>query len=417
MCGSTVVPVILDSMMWRIGFIIPSVLLLFLVAGPASAEPGTIIGAQKDEEFTPEAIADRLPALFEGVAAPTPRHAVDVYLLDYETTGLDGAATQTRVQLFVPRLTEPLTVPLYVFAPGSTGLVDECRPSREHIIGVNWGLYRTHALAHAGRGSIVAIPDYMSFQVEGKVQPYFVSMAESRVLLDAVRAVRTFMVESDYLALPYDGAFLAGYSQGGHAVFSAADFRADYAPDVEIAGIIGYGPSTDVENLFREWTVAAPLVVYSYATVYGRDLFDPGLILRERWHENLMRDVTSQCIGAIQRYYPTEPRRLYRAEFADALLGGTLARDYPDIARLMALNDAGLTGHGIAALILSGTDDIVVYPDSMRRFVAALCREGSPVEHIVYHARHDTRQIGFQDAVDWMWRRMAGEPPPSDCGG
>lgn len=404
-------------MRWRIGVPVASLLLLFVAASSATAEPGTIIDAQKDEVFAPAGIADRLPALFVEVGAPIPQYAVDVYVLDYETTGLDGAATQTRVQLFVPRLTEPLTVPLYVFASGSTGLVDACRPSREHIIGVNWGLYRTHALAHAGRGSIVAIPDYMSFQVEGKVQPYFVSMAEARVLLDAVRAVRSFMVESDYLARPYDGAFLAGYSQGGHAAFSAADFQADYAPDVEIAGIIGYGPSTDVENLFREWTVAAPLVVYSYATVYGRDLFDPGLILQERWHENLMRDVTSQCIGAVQRYYPTEPWSLYRVEFADALLSGTLARDYPDIARLMALNDAGLTGHGFPALILSGTDDIVVYPDSMRRFVAALRREGSPVEHIVYQARHDTRQIGFQDAVDWMWARMAREPPPSDCGG
>lgn len=397
--------------------LVPFLSLLSLTAGAASAEPGRIISVQKDREFTPRGISSRLPALFEGLPAPTPRYLVDVFLLDFETTGLDGAATPTRIQLFVPRVPEPRDVPLYVFAPGSTGLVDACRPSREHIIGVDWGLYRTHALAHAGHGSIVAVADYMRFHERGEIQPYFVSIAEARVLLDAVRAVRQFMSDSDYYAQPYEGAFLAGYSQGGHAAFSAADFQSEYAPDVEIAGVIGYGPSTNVENLFREWTVAAPLVIHSYATVYGKDLFDPELILQDRWLQNLARDVTTQCIGAIQQYYPTELEPLYRAEFADALLGGTLALEYPDIARLMSVNDAGLSGHGVPALILSGTDDIVVYPDSMREFVAALCREGSAVRHIVYEARHDTRQIGFQDAADWMWSRVAGERAPSSCGG
>ena len=379
----------------------------------AVAEPGEVLRAREDGTVSPSTIAERLPSLFEDARLPSPHFRVDVYQIDYETTDLAGRPSPTRLQLFVPRIPRRGDVPFYVFAPGSTGLVDACRPSREHVVGVDWGLYRTHALAHASQGTIVAVPDYMSFHVAGEIQPYFIATAEARVLLDAVRATRRFLAESSYRAQPYRGTFLAGYSQGGHAVFAAADLQGEYAPDVEIGGIIGYGPSTNVENLLREWTVAAPLLAYAYATYY--DAFDPGLILQDRWLENLSVDATRQCIGAVQAYYPTEAGPLYRPEFARALYDGTLEVDYPSIAALLDRNNAGLSGHGLPALIISGTDDIVVYPESMRGFVAELCGRGSPVLHRVYEARHDTRQVGFRDTVAWMWERVTGEPVPSNC--
>ncbi|MFW6288453.1 MAG: lipase family protein [Spirochaetota bacterium] len=393
-------------------------ILIILVSAVASvaADAGDVIEVQFDLSLTAAEIDAELPTLFVDTAPPQSDYAVDIYFVEYETTALDGSATPSRAQLFVPRLPSASEVPLYLFAPGSTGLVEACRPSREHVIGVDWGRYRIHALAHAGQGSIVVMPDYMNFWVSGEIQPYYVSRAEAHVLLDAVRSARAVLANSDHSAQPASGAFLAGYSQGGHAVFAAADLHAEYAPEVEIAGIIGYGPSTNVENLFREWTVAAPLVTYAYAGLYGRDRFDPSVILQDRWLEGLEHDVTTQCIGAIQRYYPLEPEPLYRQEFTDALLGGRLAEEYPRISELMELNNAGLSGHGLPVLILGGTDDIVVFPDSQADFAAALCERGSAVRYRVFEgARHDTRQIGFSEAVQWMHARIAGEPAPTNC--
>jgi len=390
----------------------------FLVTAASGlfAAPGNVIQLQFDAALNPSEIDSELPVLFESITPPEARYGVDIYFVDYETTALDGSATSTRAQLFVPRLSERADVPLYVFAPGSTGLVDACRPSREHVIGVDWGRYRIHALAHAGQGSVVVMPDYMNFRVAGAIQPYFISRAEAPVLLDAIRSARAVLANSDYLAQPAVGAFLAGYSQGGHAIFAAADLQVEYAPEVEIAGIIGYGPSTNVENLFREWTVAAPLVTYAYATFYGEDRFDPSEILQDRWLDDLAHDATTQCIGAIQRYYPLEPEPLYRRDFVDALLGGSLDEEFPRIAELMELNNAGLSGHEFPVLILAGTDDIVVFPESQTAFVSALCERGSDVRYRVYDgARHDTRQIGFSEAVEWMHARLADEPVPTTC--
>ena len=387
-----------------------------LLSACAHGNTGVNVEAELDRSFSAAEIDAELPVLFADVQPAPARYGVDVYFIDFDTTDFDGASVSTRAQVFVPRLEGAEDVPLYVFAPGSTGLTYGCRPSREHLINVDWGRYRIHGLAHAAQGSIAVVVDYMHSDVIGGIEPYFVADAEGRVVLDAIRAARSFLDGSDYHAQPASGAFLAGYSQGGHAAFAAADLREEYAPDVEIAGIIGYGPSTNVENLFREWTVAAPLVIYAYSRHYGEDRFDPARMLADQWLDSLSHDVMTQCIGGIQRYYPTEPGPLYRPEFTEALLGGRLADEYPDIAQIMEENNVGLSGHGIPALILAGTDDVVVIPESQTAFVTALCEQGSAVRYRIFDGvRHDTRQIGFGEAVEWMRARLDGGAPPSDC--
>ncbi len=396
--------------------ILAAAVCLLLASTALSAAPGDVTSVVFDRSIPAAEIDSLAVALFENSEPPGARYDVDVFLIEYETTDLDGTPTPSLLQLFVPRLSEPDERPMYVFGTGSTGLVDACRPSREHLVDIEWGLYRTHVLAHAGQGTIGVMPDYMNFSVTGEIQPYFISVAEGRVMLDAIRAARSYIAGTDYFAQPAPGAFVAGYSQGGHAAFATADLRDEYAPEVELAGIIGYGPSTDIFNLFREFTVSIPLVVYSYATFYGEDRFDPSLVLADRWLDSLAHDVTSMCIGAVQRFYPREPEPLYRPEFTDALLNGTMREDYPGIARLMEINSSGLSGHGIPALILEGTEDTVVSLESQTEFVGRLCDAGSAVRYIVYEgARHDTRQVGFADAVEWMYAIAGGEPAPSDC--
>jgi acetyl esterase/lipase len=308
---------------------------------------------------------------------------------------------------------------MYVFAPGSTGLRDACRPSREHIAGIHWGLYRTHVLGHAGQGSIGVLPDYMGFGDPDKthLQPYMVAVAEGRMLLDVARAMEEFLAQNASSTVAGTALFYSGFSQGGHAAFAAADMRARYARDVRIAGIIGYGPSTDIPALFREFPMVAPMAIYSYSRVYGTETFDPELILAPRWAKTLEKDVTRQCVGGMQSYYPASARELFRREFADALFKGTLDEEFPSIDRVLQENSTGLSGHRVPALILEGSDDIVVSPASQEAFARALCRAGSLVTYSLYKGRrHDTRQVGFAEAREWMDRITRGERPGSNCG-
>jgi pimeloyl-ACP methyl ester carboxylesterase len=211
--------------------------------------------------------------------------------------------------------------------------------------------------------------------------------------------------------------FLAGFSQGGHAAFAAADLRRSYARDVRLAGVIGYGPTTNLEALFREFPVVVPMAVYSFSRIYGTERFDPAEILADRWLVSLEQDVTRQCVGGMQSYYPWSARQLFRPAFADALMSGRLAEAYPQIHRILQLHSTGLARHRVPSLILQGRDDVVVSTASQEHFVRQLCAVGNPVLYNYYpNSRHDTRQIGFADALGWMKRLAAGYPAQTNCG-
>ncbi|HET6486348.1 MAG TPA: lipase family protein [Spirochaetia bacterium] len=391
---------------------------LAAVALAAPAQPKVqILTSQLVETLTPAAI-DRLEAsLFTADPAPKARLSVDSWLITFQSLYPDGTPATILAQLFIPRFADRAVRPLYVFATGSTGLTSNCRPSREHVVGIHWGLYRTHVLAFAAQGAVGMLPDYMGFADTGHLQPFYSAVAEGRMMLDSIRAARTFLGQQAAKGVADTAAFTAGFSQGGHAAFAAADLRSSYAPDVKLRGVIGYGPATDVVTLFREFPVDAPMVIYTYAALYGKARFDPAAILAPKWAETLQDDVTRQCIGGMQAYYPWTPRELFRKEFADALLAGTLPKAYPGINAVLTQNSSGLSGHRVPALILEGTDDVVVSVPSQTAFARALSARGSPVQLSIYKGvRHDTRQAAFGEALKWMTTITQGGKPPSNGG-
>ena len=383
--------------------LIPALLftLAFLTPAPAPAQSGRIMDVEFDRTYSAAEIDAFIGPLFSGYQAPDARYGVDVYFVRYESLYPDGTDAPVTAQLFVPRMPDGEERDLYLFGPGSTGIIDPCRPSREHIAGIHWGLYRAHALAFTGQGMVGLVPDYMGFGDADRVQPFFQADAGAHLVLDGIRAVRAFLRDAGEPVV--DGVFLAGYSQGGHAAFAAADYQPRYAPEIEITGIIGYGPTTDMHALLREFVVVGPIVAYSFRERYGVERFDPGLMLQDRWLRSLDEDVTRQCIGGIQNYYPWGPWALYREGFADALADGNVRRRYPKIDRILREHTVGLSGHGVPALILQGTDDIVVFPDSQREFVSRLRNAGSEVKYLVYEGeRHDVRQAAYFDVLEWM---------------
>jgi acetyl esterase/lipase len=385
-------------------------LLLGVAALAGAQSPGTITSRELVETLSPAAVDKAVAELFEEAKKPSASFAVECYTLRFQSRYPDESPASVTAQVFVPRTPGQAPPAIYLFAPGSTGLVNACRPSREHIAGIHWGLYRDHVLAFAGQGFIGVLPDYMGFGDPGRLQPYMSAVAEGRMILDAIRAVHRFLGQEK---LP---VFVAGFSQGGHAAFAAADLERSYARELRISGIIGYGPTTDLEAMFREFPVVAPMAVYAFSLMYGSERFDPKLILGSRWVASLARDVTRQCVGGMQQYYPWSARELFQPAFADALFARKLAEKYPEIHRILQENSTGLSGHRIPCLILQGTDDVVIRPASQEEFARKLCQAGSAVRYVLYRGRrHDTRQIGYWEALDWMLGLAGGRKPPSNC--
>lgn len=386
-----------------------------LTLGLSWAQPGSVSSATRTARLRPADISRLTAGRFQnnGVPAPRPQNDVIIYLMTFESTDLDGNPITITAQLFVPVI-DAAEAPLFIFAPGSTGLSEACAPSRPYVQNRGWETYSAYTLAYAGQGFISVMPNYMGFFNDDIIQPYFVRVAEGRVMLDAARATAALLAEAG-LGLAASGVFVGGFSQGGHAALATADLHAEYAPEVPLLGVLGFGATTQLEDLFREFPFVAPWVLHAYATFFPGK-FDPADILAEPYASRLASDAERLCIEGVQSYYPGNPAALYTPAFYAALTSDALAAEFPGLQALFAENNAGLSGHQLPVIILQGVDDPVVTLSSQNRFVGQLCALGSPVRYPNYlRTRHETRYIGFDEAIAWMRALVAGEAPPSDC--
>jgi dienelactone hydrolase len=377
------------------------------------APPGTVISVRPVGTARPVQIKSICAPLFEGYSMPPVRHAVDSYLMRFTSRDADGSLAEVVAMVFVPQFAVSVARPVLVFGSGTTGLGDDCAPSLEEAEKRYFGRYRENMLAYAGMGFIVILPDYIGFDDPSRPQRYFSKIAEGHVMLDAARAVFRYLAGSAHVVTPLPVVFAAGYSQGGHAAFAAADMRPSYAPEIPLAGVIGFGSTNDVEALLREGTCYAPLIFYTYEVLYGRSEIDPAAYLQERWAKTLEADVNRMCVDSFQKYYGFDGKRVYRPEFHDALYGLRLTESYPSLAARLAENKTGLTGHRLPALIVQGGTDFIVTSATQSLFVAALRAAGSTVTYREYKGvpHKGTRQAGFAESIEWMEGVARGDAP------
>jgi pimeloyl-ACP methyl ester carboxylesterase len=379
-----------------------------------SAAPGALLEWSFREQCSPARIDELARPLFEGFESPNLRFAVDAYSLSFRSTDHDGSGAVIHAGLFVPRYVEPESRPVLVFGSGTTGISDACAPSLEVPEVRRWGHYRANMLAYASAGFITIFPDYLGFNDPERPQRYFSRQAEGHVLLDAARAARAFFAEYPQKVRPSGAVFTAGYSQGGHAAFAAADLQPSYAPEVRLRGVIGFAATTNVTTLLKEGAYYAPHVLYSYSSMYGRQQIEPADYLQERWARTLEIDANSMCVDEFQKLYPFDGRQLYRPEFYEALHGDRLGESYPALAAALFANRSGVSGHGLPALLVQGDADAIVTTASQTRFAEELRQAGSEVRLLVLKGiqHRYTRPAGFRASVEWMESLAAAAGSP-----
>jgi hypothetical protein len=352
---------------------------------------------------------------------PSGLYPVDMFRITFETVDDRNEIVETQADLYIPYVESEEAFPVLGHAAGTTGIGNDCAPLDERITGRSWGSYHTYSLAYAAQGYIVVFPNWLHFEDPERVHHYFVSELQAQTLLDAVRAAYRFWdrdQELDTQAKPAQTAFMMGYSSGGHAIFAAKDRAQDYAPELPIKGVIGFGAVTDPGLLLQEDPIFGPYLVYAYRDFYGEDIIDPSEVYLPSWVSEFEDDVLSLCVDEIFSYYSHSARRMYVPEFREVLYDGRLADVYPAFAEQLAANTAGLgEGTDIAVLILQGTADTVITPPSQRRFIDQLCALGNSVTWFEYSAvsHATTRRAGFESALAWMDDAVEGTPPSSDC--
>jgi len=349
------------------------------------------------------------------------QYAVDTYRIWFRTRDESGLVISVQADLRFPRVETVTELPIFVYGSGTTGVANKCATLNEHFVGRNWGDYRSHMMSYAAQGYIVILSNWQGFDDRDRTHPYFVAELEGRVMLDAARAVYDFFEDppaDDILARPAKAIFFGGYSQGAHGAFAADRMSSDYAPELEVKGIIGHATSPSVERLMCDSPRYGPYVVYAYRDFYGDEVIDPANVFLSKWLLTFESDVTSKCIDDVLDYYSDDPVRMYVAEFRDALYNDRLAEVFPVFKEKLDTNCSGqMVDTAVPAIILHGGADLIVKLGTVERFVAQICGAEKNVTYRTYPGvdHFQTRQHSFVDTLRWMQDVLDGNIPASTC--
>lgn len=343
----------------------------------------------------------------------TAKYALKEYLLEWSVTVEDGSLAPVQAQVFVPTSRTGQQFPIIIYGAGSTGLADRCAPSREDLRIGNMGNYRNYMISEASQGYIVVMPNYEGFDNAERDQHYFNKDNEARTMLSAAKA--TLIGASQFnLPVKTGALFLGGYSQGGHAAFSAADYADTYAPDLQIAGIFGHGPTTDIFEYLKRNPNLAAYFVASYSKYYPA--IDPYKMLEPEWI-GYLQQARILCVNEGFGINSTTVSRVYADPFEKALTQNTMARDFPAMNEVFVENNAGTSYRNIPTMIAQGTADPIVTTAAQEVFVEQLCNRGVPVDFKQYPGVHhfDTRRVSFHDTNAWIDAVSQGKTVTNSC--
>ncbi|HSX01236.1 MAG TPA: lipase family protein [Candidatus Saccharimonas sp.] len=398
------------------------------VAVAPSKEPPTVILSMPDrgrilgvDAVQPFTVAEAASIAHENYGGLTPpvATAVTKITFHYRSYDINGQALVVYGRAYLPA--EPTgRLPIFAFAPGTTGIGDRCAASLEQPHVVNWGNYDSHMVTYASQGYAAVITDYEGMRDPDRIHHYMVGELEGRALLDAVRALRK--LPQTLGRLDDQSVFLSGYSQGGHAAFWADKIQPDYAPELTVRGVVGFGPVMSVKETLADVVHGAninwfgPYVLTSYSDYYGRNYGLTNILLPNRL-AHLGADVQAHCIDSVLPFWGNTPTGVYTPEFIAALQ----ADDWSPFAVLSSDLDKNTVGDQTTASakrINEGQFDNVVLPRQQTAILPTLCAKSrGPVQYVVYpNATHyNTMVQSLKDTLAWMADLRAGQPVAGTC--
>jgi hypothetical protein len=347
------------------------------------------------------AVPDPLPAGEHGTllqyqeVVPSPLPSARTFRILYLGQTLTGGPTAISGTVFVPTAAAPDDGRTVIgLAHATTGLADECAPSR--TMGAELPLMG----AYTDAGHVVVATDYEGMGTPGR-HPYLVGPSAGRSVLDAVRAAQQLpgAEASDHVGL-------AGYSQGGHGALWADRLAAGWTPELHIVGTFAGAPATELQLIIERpedvpFDGFVPMLVSGLAA--SSRYIDPATYLTEAGVAALDL-VESRCLDDIETAFASiDVADLVRPEGpADTAWSAAAAGNNPG---LEAADDPVLIVH-------SETDDTI--PVDLSDLVRErLCAAGQDVERrlLTDGSDHVIGAVGaYTQALDWLDARFAGTP-------
>lgn len=324
----------------------------------------------------------------------------------YLSTTVQDAPVAVSGLLFAP---DPLPagqpLPVLAVAHGTTGLGDQCAPSRLAETEEN-------SVEIAGLPSevtsryVVVVTDYEGLGTPG-VHPYVVGLSEGRNVLDSIRAAQRFPGAGTTSA---SKSVTWGHSQGGGAALFTGELASTYAPDANLAGVAAGAPASELKLLGTALRTS-PFFGYVFMAAAGFHAAYPDL--------DLSTVFTPAGIEAVQRageQCGSETVDAYRGKDPNLYLKVDPGTTEP-FASLLEENSPGVRRATVPVFLYQGEADEQIPVVASKLVMDRYCKNGTTVSRKTWPgASHSgVVPLALPDIEQFLADRLAGTPAPSSC--
>ncbi len=375
-------------------------LLLVATAAGASASGR----AQPAPEGLPDfyAVPKKIPsengALIKSQKVKAPDIDGTMYRVMYVSESETGKPVPVTGVIVVPNGTPPDGGwPVVAWAHGTTGMADECAPSLDPT-------EETPAIDELlAKGWAVAATDYQGQGTPG-LHPYIAGKTAARNTVDSVRAARELSdgdVGTDYVVW--------GHSQGGHTAMHADQLGPEYAPELDLHGVVAGAPPSQF-NLLYDYLLTSDFRHYLLMAAgglnqaYGDEEAPLDAVLTPEGVD-LVPELEETCSSGLQD------------QFIDVDFNTVTKADpftVPGWQDILAAEDpqSFSSPSDVPLLIIHGGADEQIPTASSAILSEHLCGIGQQLSRWVYPGASHAGVIvpSLTDMTTWIEQRFAGEP-------
>ena len=390
-------------------------------APPSTASPSTTAASSSPTSAAGSgAGAATIPASFYEPPSPLPGNAPgDVirslpiaappgtrgFAVLYRSTAADGSPTAVSGVVYVPTIAATGPRPIVAWAHGTTGLGDDCAPSKTFANQTAPEMAIVTFVAQQGLAFVAT--DYEGLGTPGP-HPYLVNVAEGRNVLDAVRAAQRI---GDTGVTAASDVVVWGHSQGGGAAAFAAELKPTYAPELRVVGALVGAPAADFGSLASAATSSNPgfgfvvMALDGFAAAYPDVSLDRLLTEKGR---AVAATIATQCSDRILTSLSASP--------PSDLLAPAVSTDAALRDRLRE-NSAGYVRTDVPIFLYHGDADTVVPPDASKNILDRYCAIGVNAARKVYPGADHVSVIlaAVGDITAFVQARLAGQPATPTC--
>lgn len=169
--------------------------------------------------------------------------AADSVIMTYKMKGINGTEVQATSLVFTPKTAAPASGwPIVVWAHGTTGVADQCAPSRNVMNDYVKGMISKFL----AEGYVVVAPDYegLGEPTGTELHPFLNLKSEGYSITDAVVATHNWLgnkVSKKWVTV--------GHSQGGQAALGAAQYAA--RANLDYKGTVAVAPASQLSLILN----------------------------------------------------------------------------------------------------------------------------------------------------------------------